>query len=57
VEPDGLAFGAEGMDDFAVFAGATRPPGPHVAFDAPSREAVDAFYAAALEHGGHLGSR
>jgi catechol 2,3-dioxygenase-like lactoylglutathione lyase family enzyme len=56
VEPDGLAFGAEGMDDFAVFAGRHPTTRAHVAFDAPSREAVDAFYAAALEHGGHLGS-
>jgi catechol 2,3-dioxygenase-like lactoylglutathione lyase family enzyme len=31
------------------------PPGPgfHLAFDAPSRDAVDAFHAAALAHGGH----
>ncbi|MBU6372065.1 MAG: VOC family protein [Alphaproteobacteria bacterium] len=27
--------------------------GAHLAFAAPSREAVDAFYLAALEHGGH----
>jgi catechol 2,3-dioxygenase-like lactoylglutathione lyase family enzyme len=57
VESDGVAFGAEGMDDFAVDAG--RPPTSraHVAFDAPNREAVDAFYAAALAHGGrHRGA-
>ena len=57
VESDGVAFGAEGMDDFAVFAGRSPTTGAHVAFDAPSREAVDAFYAAALEHGGrHRGA-
>jgi catechol 2,3-dioxygenase-like lactoylglutathione lyase family enzyme len=57
VESDGVAFGAEGMDDFAVFAGRSPTTGAHVAFDAPSREAVDAFYAAALAHGGrHRGS-
>ena len=47
-----MAFGADGMDDFAIFAGRRPTSGAHVAFDAPSREAVDAFYAAALEHGG-----
>jgi catechol 2,3-dioxygenase-like lactoylglutathione lyase family enzyme len=57
VESDGVAFGAEGMDDFAVVAGRSPTTGAHVAFDAPSREAVDAFYAAALEHGGrHRGA-
>ncbi|MBY5367762.1 VOC family protein [Rhizobium leguminosarum] len=31
-----------------------RPPGPgfHLAFAAPSRQAVDRFYAAAIAHGG-----
>jgi catechol 2,3-dioxygenase-like lactoylglutathione lyase family enzyme len=52
VESEGVAFGADGMDDFAIFAGRRPTSGAHVAFDAPSREAVDAFYAAALEHGG-----
>ena len=34
--------------------GAVRPPGPgfHLAFAAPSRQAVDAFHRAALQHGG-----
>jgi hypothetical protein len=52
VEADGVAFGAEGLDDFAVFTGRQPTSGAHVAFEAPSREAVDAFYAAALAHGG-----
>jgi catechol 2,3-dioxygenase-like lactoylglutathione lyase family enzyme len=52
VQSEGVAFGADGMDDFAIFAGRRPTTGAHVAFDAPSREAVDAFYAAALEHGG-----
>jgi catechol 2,3-dioxygenase-like lactoylglutathione lyase family enzyme len=57
VEADGVAFGAEGMDDFAVFAGHQPTSGAHVAFDAPSREAVDTFYAAASAHGGrHRGA-
>jgi catechol 2,3-dioxygenase-like lactoylglutathione lyase family enzyme len=57
VESDGVAFGADCMDDFAVFAGRSPTTGAHVAFDAPSREAVDAFYAVALAHGGrHRGA-
>jgi catechol 2,3-dioxygenase-like lactoylglutathione lyase family enzyme len=51
-ESDGVAFGADGLDDFAIVAGRRPTTGAHVAFDAPSREAVDGFYAAALEHGG-----
>jgi catechol 2,3-dioxygenase-like lactoylglutathione lyase family enzyme len=45
-----------GGDKFAIKlrpAGVTVPgDGFHVAFAAPSREAVDAFYRAALAHGG-----
>jgi catechol 2,3-dioxygenase-like lactoylglutathione lyase family enzyme len=52
VDPDGVSFGAAGMDDFAIVAGRPSTTGAHVAFDAPSREAVGAFHAAALEHGG-----
>src|SRR5437763_15551895 len=45
------AFGVRGRDDFWIHEG--RPAGRmHVAFDAESREAVDAFHAAALEAGG-----
>jgi catechol 2,3-dioxygenase-like lactoylglutathione lyase family enzyme len=53
----GAGFGSPGGGDkLALFArpGEARPPGPgfHLAFDATSREAVDAFHAAALSHGG-----
>jgi len=45
-----------GGDKFAIKLGlsAVIAPGegPHVAFSAPSRDAVAAFYKAALEHGG-----
>ncbi|HEY9568450.1 MAG TPA: VOC family protein [Thalassobaculum sp.] len=45
-----------GGDRLALFArpGAVVAPGPgfHLAFDAPSREAVDRFHAAALATGG-----
>jgi len=50
---DGVGYGvAGGNDRLALFAQAGRPspPGPgfHLAFEAPSRAAVDAFDAAAL---------
>lgn len=45
-----------GGDKFALKlqSGPVVPPGPgfHLAFNAPSREAVDAFHAAALRSGG-----
>lgn len=44
------AFGLRGRDDFWIHEG--RPAGRmHVGFDAESREAVDAFHAAAIEAG------
>lgn len=54
---DGVGYGvAGGNDRLALFAQAGRPspPGPgfHLAFEAPSRAAVDAFDAAALRLGG-----
>jgi catechol 2,3-dioxygenase-like lactoylglutathione lyase family enzyme len=45
----------KGEDKFAIkAAGDVQAPSPgfHVAFEAPSRQAVDEFYRAALEHGG-----
>jgi catechol 2,3-dioxygenase-like lactoylglutathione lyase family enzyme len=55
--PHAVGFGPPGGNDrLALFArpGQASPPGPgfHLAFDAPSREAVDAFHAAALAAGG-----
>ena len=52
-----VGFGEEGGGDkLALFArpGGAAPPGPgfHLAFDAPSRKAVDAFHTAALDAGG-----
>jgi catechol 2,3-dioxygenase-like lactoylglutathione lyase family enzyme len=44
-------FGVRGRDDFWIHEG--RPAGRmHVAFDADSPDAVDAFHAAALDAGG-----
>ena len=55
--PHAVGFGEKGAGDkLALFArpGRAAAPGPgfHLAFDAPSRAAVDAFHAAALEAGG-----
>ena len=54
---DGVGYGkTDGNDRLALFAQADRPspPGPgfHLAFEAPTRAAVDAFHAAALRLGG-----
>lgn len=55
--PHAVGFGPPGGGDkLALFArpGQVVAPGPgfHLAFDAPSREAVDVFHAAALAAGG-----
>ena len=55
--PHAVGFGEEGAGDkLALFArpGQAAPPGPgfHLAFNAPSRAAVDAFHAAAIRAGG-----
>ncbi|MFI4934775.1 MAG: VOC family protein [Caulobacterales bacterium] len=55
--PTGVGFGASGGGDklalFPVGDAASAPgPGFHLAFDAPSRAAVDAFHAAAIVAGG-----
>ncbi len=47
-----MAFGPEGLDDFAVSLDYPAGPGVHVCFAAENREQVDAFYAAALAAGG-----
>ncbi len=49
---DGASFGVEGADDFGINQNAEPTTRAHVAFVAPNREAVDAFYAAALAAGG-----
>ncbi len=56
-DPDFIGYGyAGGGDRFAIRSSGDdiRVPGPgfHLAFAAPSTEAVDAFYAAAVSHGG-----
>ncbi len=54
---DGAGYGAPGGPDLLALKlqkAAVVPPGPgfHLAFTAPSREAVDLFHAASLAHGG-----
>jgi catechol 2,3-dioxygenase-like lactoylglutathione lyase family enzyme len=54
---DGAGYGPLGGADVLALklqAGRASPPGPgfHLAFDAPSREAVEAFHTAALAQGG-----
>jgi catechol 2,3-dioxygenase-like lactoylglutathione lyase family enzyme len=52
-ERDGLlAFGSGEGGRLIILASERPVAGVHVAFSAPSREAVDRFYAAALEAGG-----
>jgi catechol 2,3-dioxygenase-like lactoylglutathione lyase family enzyme len=55
-EPKGIGYGIEGQGELALFLKGVdaRPPGPgfHLAFNAPSRTAVDAFHVAALANGG-----
>lgn len=48
---DCVAFGAEGIDDFAICRGDPPTQHTHVAFVAESREQVDAFFAAATANG------
>lgn len=51
VQDDGVQYGAEGNDDFAICEGSPVTTAAHVAFDADGREAVDAFFAAAIANG------
>jgi catechol 2,3-dioxygenase-like lactoylglutathione lyase family enzyme len=51
VQLDGVHYGAEGLDDFAIFLGSPVTAHAHVAFDTDGREAVDAFFQAAIANG------
>jgi catechol 2,3-dioxygenase-like lactoylglutathione lyase family enzyme len=52
VKPDGVHYGADGLDDFAIYVGEPVSTAAHVAFDAPDRASVDGFYEAAVARGG-----
>jgi len=51
VQEDGVNYGREDLDDFAISRGSPVTVAAHVAFDAESREQVDAFFAAAIANG------
>jgi catechol 2,3-dioxygenase-like lactoylglutathione lyase family enzyme len=51
VQHDGVAYGVEDLDDFVISQGSPVTSAAHVAFDAPGREAVDAFFEAAIANG------
>jgi catechol 2,3-dioxygenase-like lactoylglutathione lyase family enzyme len=51
VQDDGVSYGAEDLDDFTIARGEPVTTAAHVAFSAEDREAVDAFFAAAVAHG------
>jgi predicted lactoylglutathione lyase len=51
VQGDGVAYGTEDVDDFAISRGEPVTAHAHVAFDAAGREPVDAFYEAAIANG------
>ena len=50
--PEATVFGTDGADDFSIYPDAPPTTGAHVAFAANSRDAVEAFYRAALTAGG-----
>jgi len=56
----GIGYGTDRKPFFWLSSDSRRPgpegprmAGTHIAFEAQSRAAVDAFYAAAMAHGGH----
>lgn len=49
---DGAAFGLKGADDFSIHLHTKPTTQAHIAFVAEERAMVDAFYRAALAHGG-----
>jgi catechol 2,3-dioxygenase-like lactoylglutathione lyase family enzyme len=51
VQDDGVHYGAEGLDDFAIYRGSPVTTTSHVAFAAEDRTAVDLFFDAAIENG------
>jgi len=51
VQEDGVHYGAEGLDDFAIYQGAPVTTAAHVGFDAADRASVDAFFEKALANG------
>jgi catechol 2,3-dioxygenase-like lactoylglutathione lyase family enzyme len=46
-----VGYGRQGLDDFAICQGSPATTASHVAFDAATREQVDAFFEAGLAAG------
>ncbi len=51
IEENGVHYGADGLDDFAIYLGSPATTAAHVAFEANGRDPVDAFFEAALANG------
>ena len=51
VQGDGISYGADDLDDFTISRGSPVTTAAHVAFDADGRDAVDAFFEAAIANG------
>ena len=51
IQEDGVHYGTEGLDDFAIYRGAPVTTAAHVAFAVANREAVDSFFEAAIANG------
>jgi catechol 2,3-dioxygenase-like lactoylglutathione lyase family enzyme len=51
VEENGVHYGADGLDDFAIYVGSPATTAAHVAFETDGRGAVEAFFEAALANG------
>ena len=51
VQDDCVSYGAEELDDFTICRGEPVTTAAHVAFSAEGRDAVDAFFAAAIANG------
>ena len=51
VQEDSVSYGAEHLDDLTICRGEPVTTAAHVAFSAEGRDAVDAFFAAAVANG------
>jgi catechol 2,3-dioxygenase-like lactoylglutathione lyase family enzyme len=51
VQDDGVHYGAEDLDDFAIYRGSPVTTASHVAFAAEDRTAVDLFFDGAMSNG------
>src|SRR6266550_9002585 len=51
VQDDGVHYGAEDLDDFAIYRGGPVTTATHVAFAAEDRTAVDLFFDGAMSNG------